>query len=301
MSNFQLSLQQNRQEPISPNIIQPPSPFRSKALNLDHEITNEVVNENFLPVLGGEVFDGSDDEIQEILAIPGQSHSDNLSDSALAAQVNSEPATSLNTNLKTGVCNFKPVLEGNSLMQSLPRRMDPLILAYVEHKEMQTDTGLNCQNLPWPPKIPVAAYLGIPGVHRFLWQLLDDEKCHASAILPNLNLIPYSFREQVTVTPLLGQKRLRDLRRLLFEHAVMEPMSLGLGKNSDLALFLESTVHKQIFSLCRAATLTWVSAKGSKAYFSDKITRSFVLSIFDEKETCSWGQCGVHPTSGENY
>ena len=68
-----------------------------------------------------------------------------------------------------------------------------------------------------------------------------------------------------------------------------------------MALFLESTVLECIFSLCNAATRTWIAAKGSNAYYADSLSRSFVLSVYDESENWSLGQCGVHPVSGENF
>ena len=46
----------------------------------------------------------------------------------------------------------------------------------------------------------------------------------------------------------------------------MEPAVFGFAKRADIALFLESTVLECIFSLCKAATRTWIAAKGSNAY-----------------------------------
>ena len=152
------------------------------------------------------------------------------------------------------------------------------------------------------PRIPVDAYLDLPDVHRFLWQLFDEERSTVTACLPNLNLIAGSLRSQVCLAPLpFGLHRLCDLKKLLFEHAVMEPAAFGLAKRFDLALIIESNVHEQIFNLCKAATLTWSVSKGSNSYYADGLSGSFVLSVYDETERWSLGQCGVHPISGENY
>ena len=82
----------------------------------------------------------------------------------------------------------------------------------------------------------------------------------------------------------MGVKRLRDLRKLLFEHVFMEPVMLGLAKKNDLALIIESSVHEPIFNLCRVATLKWTASKGSNSYYSNNLRRSFVLSVYDDAE-----------------
>ena len=86
-----------------------------------------------------------------------------------------------------------------------------------------------------------------------------------TASLPNLDLVPVDLRPEVLMGLFpLGFKKLRDLKKLLFENTVLEPVSLGLARSSDLALFIESNIHEQLFNLCKVATLTWSTTQGAK-------------------------------------
>ena len=65
------------------------------------------------------------------------------------------------------ICSFKPTVEGNSLLQNVPGQNWPLLVTYIDHKLTQTKFLPELHALPWPPKIPVRAYVSIPRVHRF--------------------------------------------------------------------------------------------------------------------------------------
>ena len=218
---------------------------------------------------------------------------------AIDAPVNSEATTNEGNKL---LWPYRPNLQGNTLVQNLPGDDHPWLVTYIAHKNTQTEPVLDLLGLPWPPCIPVADYLNLPSVHKYLWQLSDENRATVLACLSNLNLIPTALHPLVSLNPIpLGLHKLRDLKKLLFEHAVMEPAVFGLARRADMALFLESTVLECIFSLCNAATRTWIAAKGSNAYYAESLSRSFVLSVYDKSENWSLGQYGVHPVSGENF
>ena len=65
--------------------------------------------------------------------------------------------------------NFKLQLESNVLTQQVVAMELPLVLVYMEHKEVQTDPMMEPVLSMWPPRIPLAEFCNITHTHTLLW------------------------------------------------------------------------------------------------------------------------------------
>ena len=62
---------------------------------------------------------------------------------------------------QTEMVNFKLQVEGNMLTQQVGATELPLLLVYMEHKEVQTDPMMEPILSMWPPRIPLSEFCNI--------------------------------------------------------------------------------------------------------------------------------------------